>query len=263
MSYFSRLTGKTALITGASAGIGRATAFEFARSNANMNLILTGRRADRLASIKDELLSSFKGLSVHTIEMDVRDRVKVFEAIEALPEAFKNIHILVNNAGLVKGMDSLETVKPEDFAVMFDTNVKGLLNVTQAVLPGMKARNQGYIINISSIAGTQTYPGGGIYCATKHAVDAMTRTLRMELVSTKINVTSIDPGMVETEFSIVRFYGDKNKADAVYKGIEPLTGEDVAETVVFVASRKPHVNVANMLLLPTNQAAVHLVHRDA
>ncbi|KAI9332845.1 hypothetical protein BDR26DRAFT_898777 [Obelidium mucronatum] len=188
--------------------------------------------------------------------MDVRDRSKVFEAIEDLPEAFKNIHILVNNAGLVKGMDTLENVTPEDFATMFDTNVK-------AVLPGMKARNTGYIINISSIAGTQVYPGGGIYCATKHAVDAMTRTLRMELVSTKINVSSIDPGMVETEFSVVRFYGDKAKADAVYKGIEPLTGDDVAELVVFIASRKPHVNVANVLLLPTNQAAVHLAHRDA
>ncbi|ORY53809.1 NAD(P)-binding protein [Rhizoclosmatium globosum] len=246
---FSRLQGKTALITG--------------NANSNMNLILTGRRADRLAEIKSELLSTYKGLQVHTIEMDVRDRAKVFEAIEALPVAFQSIDILVNNAGLVKGMDTLETVKPDDFAVMFDTNVKGLLNVTQAVLPGMKKRNSGYVINISSIAGTQVYPGGGIYCATKHAVDAMTRTLRLELVSTKINVTSIDPGMVETEFSVVRFYGDKDKADAVYKGIEPLTGEDVAELVVFTASRKPHVNIANVLLLPTNQAAVHMVHREA
>ncbi|KAJ3069379.1 hypothetical protein HDU98_007596 [Podochytrium sp. JEL0797] len=228
-----------------------------------MNLILTGRRADRLESIKTELTSLYQGLQVHTIEMDVRDRAKVFEAIASLPAAFQNIHILVNNAGLVQGMDTLENVTPEDFNTMFDTNVKGLMNVTQAVLPGMKVRNAGYVINISSIAGTQVYPGGGIYCATKHAVDAITRTLRLELVSTKINVTSIDPGMVETEFSVVRFYGDRSKADAVYKGIEPLTGEDVAEMVVFVASRKPHVNVANMLLLPTNQAAVHMVHRDA
>ncbi|KAJ3094363.1 hypothetical protein HK100_006156 [Physocladia obscura] len=227
-----------------------------------MNLILTGRRADRLDAIKAELLASFQGLNVHTVPLDVRDRAKVFEAIESLPAAFKNIDILVNNAGLVQGLDTLENVTPEDFNTMFDTNVKGLMNVTQAVLPGLKARNNGYIINISSIAGTQVYPGGGIYCATKHAVDAITRTLRLELVSTKINVTSIDPGMVETEFSVVRFYGDKAKADAVYKGIEPLTGQDVAELVVFVASRKPHVNVANVLLLPTNQAAVHMVHRE-
>ncbi|KAJ3344427.1 hypothetical protein HDU83_005256 [Entophlyctis luteolus] len=236
-----------------------------------MNLILTGRRADRLEDIKRELLDSFKGLNVHTVELDVRDRAKgrasaipahqVFAAIESLPTSFKTIDILVNNAGLVQGLDTLENVTPADYDTMFDTNVKGLLNVTQAVLPGMKSRNAGYIINISSISGTQVYPGGGIYCATKHAVDAITRTLRLELVSTQINVTSIDPGMVETEFSVVRFRGDQTRADAVYKGLQPLSGQDVAEMVVFVASRRPHVNVANVLLLPTNQAAVHLVHR--
>ncbi|KAI8622408.1 hypothetical protein BC830DRAFT_1223981 [Chytriomyces sp. MP71] len=260
---FSRLSGKTALITGATAGIGRATAIEFARANAGMNLVLTGRREDRLAEVKSELVATFDGINVHTIEMDVRDRAKVFESIEALPAAFKDINILVNNAGLVQGMDTIETVSVEAYDTMFDTNVKGLLNVTQAVLPGMKARNDGYIINVSSIAGTQVYPGGGIYCASKHAVDAITRTLRLELVSTKINVTSIDPGMVETEFSVVRFYGDKNKADAVYKGLQPLTGEDIAEMIVFATSRKPHVNIANVLMLPTNQAAVHMVHRES
>ncbi|KAI8840685.1 hypothetical protein BJ741DRAFT_596009 [Chytriomyces cf. hyalinus JEL632] len=259
---FSRLSGKTALITGASAGIGRATAFEFASSNNDMKLVLTGRRADRLADVKRELLALHSGISVHTIEMDVRDRAKVFESIAALPEAFKNVSILVNNAGLVQGMDTIETVPVSAYDTMFDTNVKGLLNVTQAVLPGMKERNEGYVINVSSIAGTQVYPGGGIYCASKHAVDAITRTLRLELVSTKINVTSIDPGMVETEFSVVRFYGDKDKADAVYKGIQPLEGKDIAELIVFTASRRPHVNIANMLVLPTNQAAVHMVHRE-
>ncbi|KAJ3236599.1 Solute carrier 26 [Chytriomyces hyalinus] len=259
---FTRLSGKTALITGASAGIGRATAFEFASSNNEMKLVLTGRRADRLAEVKRELLALHSGISVHTIEMDVRDRAKVFESIDALPEAFKNISILVNNAGLVQGMDTIETVPVSAYDTMFDTNVKGLLNVTQAVLPGMKERNEGYVINVSSIAGTQVYPGGGIYCASKHAVDAITRTLRLELVSTKINVTSIDPGMVETEFSVVRFYGDKDKADAVYKGIQPLEGKDIAELIVFTASRRPHVNIANVLVLPTNQAAVHMVHRD-
>ena len=194
--------------------------------------------------------------------MDVRDRAQVFKEFGNLPESFKNVDVLVNNAGLVIGMDSIETVSEEAINTMFDTNVKGLLNVTQAILPGMKLRNRGHIINISSISGTQVYPNGGVYCASKHAVDALTRTLRLELVHTKINVTSIDPGLVETEFSIVRFQGDKSKADAVYKGLEPLTAKDVAECVVFAATRPAHVQVASMVLFPTHQAAVNVVHRE-
>jgi len=194
--------------------------------------------------------------------LDVRDRAQVFKEFGNLPESFKNVDVLVNNAGLVIGMDSIETVSEEAINTMFDTNVKGLLNVTQAILPGMKLRNRGHIINISSISGTQVYPNGGVYCASKHAVDALTRTLRLELVHTKINVTSIDPGLVETEFSIVRFQGDKSKADAVYKGLEPLTAKDVAECVVFAATRPAHVQVASMVLFPTHQAAVNVVHRE-
>jgi 3-hydroxy acid dehydrogenase/malonic semialdehyde reductase len=169
--------------------------------------------------------------------MDVREKNSVNELLHNLPKDFKDVDVLVNNAGLVVGVDPIETVSEEAINNMFDTNVKGLLNVTQAILPGMKSRNRGHIINISSISGTQVYPNGGVYCASKHAVDALTRTLRLELVSTKINVTSIDPGLVETEFSVIRFGGDKERADAVYKGLDPLTGKDVAETVVFVATR--------------------------
>ncbi|KAJ3308552.1 hypothetical protein HDU76_003886 [Blyttiomyces sp. JEL0837] len=255
----SRLAGKNVFITGASAGIGAACALEFAKCNSN--LILAARRMDRLDSLKKEILAKYPTVKIHAIELDVRDRKKVFESIEALPSSFKDINVLVNNAGLVQGMDTVETVSEEAFDIVFETNVKGLLSVTQAVLPIMKARDNGHIINIGSIAGIQCYPGGGVYCASKHAVDALTKTLRMELVSTGINVTSIEPGMVETEFSVIRFYGDKSKADKVYEGIEPLTGEDIAETVVFVAGRPPHVNIANMLVLPTNQASVYQVHR--
>ncbi|KAJ3211573.1 hypothetical protein HDU67_004428 [Dinochytrium kinnereticum] len=255
----SRLQGKTVVVTGASSGIGQACAFEFAK--AGSNLVLTARRHDRLVEIKKEIEEKYPGVKVHPLELDVQDRAKVFSSFTSLPVEFADVHVLVNNAGLVKGVDTVENVTEEAIDIMFGTNVKGLLNVTQALLPGFKKRDAGFIINISSISGTQVYPGGGVYCATKHAVDALTRTLRLELVSTGINVSSIDPGMVETEFSVVRFYGDKDKADKVYEGLDPLTGQDVAETVVFVASRPPHVNVANMLLLPTNQAAVHMVHR--
>ncbi|KAI9333353.1 hypothetical protein DFJ73DRAFT_854465 [Zopfochytrium polystomum] len=256
----SRLANKTVLISGASSGIGRACAIAFARAPC-ARIVLAARRFDRIVALKSEIEASFPSVQVHAVELDVRDRAKVFSSLSALPAPFQDIHVLVNNAGLVNGMDTIEKVSEDAYDVMFDTNVKGLLNVTQAILPQMKERDSGHIINISSISGTQVYPGGGVYCASKHAVDALTRTLRLELVATGINVTSIDPGMVETEFSIVRFAGDKAKADKVYEGIEPLTGEDVAETVVFVASRPPHVNIASMLVLPTNQAAVHSVHR--
>lgn len=256
-----RLASRTVLITGASSGIGRACALAFARSSCP-RLILTARRMERLSALKAEIEGQFPTCAVLTIELDVRDRPKVLDAIKTLPDPFKDVSVLVNNAGLVHGTDTIENVSENAYDVMFDTNVKGLLSVTQAILPGMKAKNTGHIINISSISGTQVYPGGGVYCASKHAVDALTRTLRLELVATGINVTSIDPGMVETEFSVVRYYGDKEKADKVYEGLDPLTGDDIAETVVFVASRPPHVNIANMLVLPTHQAAVHCVYRN-
>ncbi|KAI8839286.1 hypothetical protein BC829DRAFT_364786 [Chytridium lagenaria] len=254
-----RLLERVVVVTGASAGIGQATAYEFAK--AGSHLVLTARRHDRLLELKKDIESKYPSVKVHPIELDVQDRKKVFEAFSTLPAEFSNVHVLVNNAGLVKGMDTIADVTEDAYDVMFGTNVKGLLNVTQALLPGFKERDAGFIVNVSSISGTQVYPGGGVYCASKHAVDALTRTLRLELVATGINVSSIDPGMVETEFSVVRFHGDKAKADKVYEGIDPLTGQDIAETIVFVASRPPHVNVANMLVLPTNQAAVHMLHR--
>ncbi|KAI8823759.1 uncharacterized protein EV422DRAFT_522247 [Fimicolochytrium jonesii] len=254
-----RLTNKTVLITGASAGIGSACAHEFAKEGSR--LILAARRTEKLNSLREALTSSYPSIAVHALELDVRDRAKVFAAINALPKEFSEVDVLVNNAGLVIGLDSIEKVTEEAIDVMLDTNVKGLLFATQAVLPGMKKRGNGHIINVSSISGREVYPGGGVYCASKHAVDALTRTLRMELVDSPINVTSIDPGAVETEFSMIRFGGDKAKADAVYKGFTPLSGTDIAETVVFAASRPPHVQIASMLVLPSAQAAATMVAR--
>ncbi|KAJ3101505.1 hypothetical protein HDU97_001320 [Phlyctochytrium planicorne] len=277
---YQRLNGKTVLITGASSGIGmlrndnhlnlltnttnkgKASALEFAK--ANVNLVLTARRVDRLEDLKKDVEALNANAKVHIVELDVTDRSKVSETIASLPSEFKDVHVLVNNAGVVQGVDTIENVTDEAYDLVFGTNVKGLLNVTRAVLPGMKVRNEGFIINVSSISGTQVYPGGGVYCASKHAVDALTRTLRLELVETGINVSSVDPGMVETEFSIVRFGGDKEKADrdlVVYAGLDPLTGQDIAETIAFIASRPPHVNVANVLIVPTFQAEVTKVYR--
>ncbi|KAJ3011364.1 hypothetical protein HKX48_006865 [Thoreauomyces humboldtii] len=206
-----RLAGKTVLVTGASGGIGAACAVEFAKEGCV--LILAARRTEKLAEVQKAITAEAPNVKVQAVELDVRDRKKVFSALENL-----EVDVLVNNAGLVIGVDKIDSVTEEAIDTMLDTNVKGLLFATQAVLPGMKKRGSGHIINISSISGKEVYPGGGVYCASKHAVDALTRTLRMELVDTPINVTSIEPGLVETEFSIVRFAGDKAKADAVYKG---------------------------------------------
>ncbi|KAJ3320333.1 hypothetical protein HDV06_005364 [Boothiomyces sp. JEL0866] len=255
----SRLAGKIVLITGASSGIGQACAVEYAKHGSH--LILAARRIERLDSLKSMFAKDYPSVKVHALKLDVRSKDLVFEAIKSLPKEFKDIDILVNNAGLVIGVDPLETVSEEAINTMFDTNVKGLVYVTQAVLPGMKERQRGAIVNISSIAGTEAYPNGSIYCATKHAVCAMTKSLRHELVSTPINVISIEPGMVETEFSVIRFGGDKEKADNVYKGLEPLTGQDIAETVVFATSRPPHVQIASMVVFPTNQSAATTVYR--
>jgi 3-hydroxy acid dehydrogenase/malonic semialdehyde reductase len=223
-------------------------------------LIITARRAERLNELAALIRDKFSVL-VHPISLDVRNRQQVNEAFANLPNEFRNVDVLVNNAGLVIGMDHIDTVSPEAIDVMIDTNVKGLLNVTQAILPSMKRRDNGHIINISSIAGTEAYPGGGIYCATKHAVDAITRSLRFELVHTQLRVTSIDPGLVETEFSVIRFSGDVDRAKSVYKGLVPLSGLDIAETVVFAASRPAHVQIASMIVFPTNQAAATSVSR--
>lgn len=255
----SRLKNKTVLITGASAGIGEACAKEFAKVGSN--LILTARRIDRLNELKQLILSEHPNLKVYTRQLDVRDKSTVDQLVPTLPSDLKDIDVLVNNAGLVKGMDKIGEVSSEDIDTMIDTNVKGLLYVTQAVLPRMKERQKGHIINIGSISGKQVYPNGGVYCASKHAVNAISRTLLNELVDTPIRVTEINPGMVETEFSVIRFGGDKSRADKVYDGLTPLTGEDIAETVIFVASRPDHVNIADVTVYPVNQASVSSVYR--
>lgn len=225
--------------------------------------------------LKSQILASNPRVSVHCIELDVRNRSKVFEAVDNLPQEFKSIDILVNNAGLVIGLEPLVQVGEHEINTMLDTNVKGLMFCTQAIVPGMKERNKtAYVVNINSIAGTEAYANGSVYCATKHAVTALTKSLRHELVSTPINVISIEPGLVETEFSVVRFRGDKEKADSVYKGtslgkcifmmdvgIDPLTGEDIAETVLFATSRAPHVQIASMIVFPTSQSASTTVYR--
>lgn len=227
-----------------------------------VKVVLSARRIDRLHKLKNELLVDFPSSKLHITQLDVRDRVGVFDAVENLPTEFKDIDILINNAGLVIGMDHVSDINEEKIDTIFDTNVKGLLNITQAILPIMKSRNCGHIINIGSIAGKESYPGGGVYCASKHAVNALTKSLRMELVSTPIRVTEISPGMVETEFSVVRFGGDQQSADKVYKGLTPLIAQDIAEIVAFVASRPPHVQIADIIVFPTNQASATLVHRQ-
>ncbi|CAO3693863.1 unnamed protein product [Umbelopsis ramanniana] len=255
-----RLEGKVVLVTGASAGIGAACAKEFAKEGSH--LIVTGRRLERLESLKNELASLYPNQIVHPIALDVRSRSAINGAIAALPDQLKNIDVLVNNAGLVIGLDKLSDVTEDAIDTMLDTNVKGLVYLTQAVLPGMKEQKKGHIINVGSVSGKQVYAGGGIYCASKHAVDAISRTLLLELVDTPLRVTQINPGMVNTEFSTVRFGGDSAKADAVYKGLQPLVGEDIAEIVTFAASRPPHVNIADVLVFPTAQADARTSHRE-
>ncbi|KAK1477138.1 short chain dehydrogenase [Colletotrichum abscissum] len=254
-----RLEGKTVLITGASSGIGKSTAFEYARTAPkNLKLILTARRIDTLKEVAAEIQKEVgSGVKIHPVKLDVSNPEEVRQLVPNLPEEFKDIHILVNNAGLVKGVAKAPEIAEEDINVMFATNVTGLINVTQAILPIFKARpdgGSGDIINIGSIAGREPYPGGSIYCATKAAVRSFTDSLRKELIATRIRVIGIDPGQVETEFSVVRFYGDKSKADAVYAGCEPLTPEDIAEVVVFTTTRRENVVVADTLIFPQHQA---------
>ncbi|KAH6594946.1 hypothetical protein BASA50_006208 [Batrachochytrium salamandrivorans] len=234
----ARLVEKTVLITGTSAGMGEACAREFA--NAGSNLILAARRTDRLQTLADGFAKDFPSIKVLLLTMGVCNCSQVFDAIKHLPVGFRGIDVLVNSAGLVVGVDQLDKVTPEAIDSMFDTNVKGLMNVTQAVLPIMK----------------------GAQLGLHYQLDAITRTLRMELVATPINVASVDPGLVETEFSMVRFGGDKDKAAAPYKGLIPLTGQDIAESIVFIASRRPHVQISHMQILPTSQASVTLINRE-
>lgn len=246
------------LITGASAGIGEACAHAFAA--AGYALVLTARRVEKLEALAAELRAKH-GVSVDVFGLDVRSR----EAVDALAVAnstrFGGVDVLVNNAGLARGMESLQEGKPEDWDDMIDTNVKGLLYVTRAVLPAMVARGSGHVINIGSVAGQWVYPKGGVYCATKYAVRALTESLRQDLHGTGIRVTEIAPGMVETDFSKVRFGGDEKRASAVYAGTEPLTPEDIAETVLWCAARPQRVNVQEVTIFPTAQSAVGMVLR--
>jgi 3-hydroxy acid dehydrogenase / malonic semialdehyde reductase len=252
--------GKIVFVTGASAGIGAATALAFAAEGAR--LLLAARRAEKLAEIAAQ--ASVRGAKgVHFFELDVRDQRSVQQAIDDLPPEWAEIDILVNNAGLSRGLDKLYMGKIEDWDEMIDTNVKGLLYVTRAVVPGMIERRRGHVINLGSTAGEITYPNGAVYCGTKAAERAINDGLRQDVLGTPVRVTSVDPGMVQTDFSLVRFRGDGERAANVYKGVKPLTPEDVAEVIVWIAGRPAHVNIARVSMTPVQQANSLLFHRDS
>jgi NADP-dependent 3-hydroxy acid dehydrogenase YdfG len=255
----SRLDGQVVWVTGASSGIGKACAESFA--DAGARVLIAARRGDRLKAIAKEL-ASLGAPEVHPLTLDVRDGDAVARAIDELPAEWKRIEVLVNSAGLSRGLEPLHEGRLENWEEMIDTNIKGLLYVNRAALPLMVERGRGTIVHIGSIAGRQVYPGGNVYCATKYAVRALTESLRIDLLGTGVRTCSIDPGMVDTEFSAVRFHGDTERAKAVYRGLRPLTAEDVAEVVLFAATRPPHVDLAEVLLLPTDQASAnHLLRR--
>jgi NADP-dependent 3-hydroxy acid dehydrogenase YdfG len=247
---------RIALITGATSGIGEATARLLAGKN--YNLILCGRRQDRLEKLSKELSSA---TTVTTLSFDVRDKDEVKKSIASLSGAWKNIDVLINNAGNAHGLDPIQTGSLEDWDAMMDINVKGLLYVSREVIPGMTERKAGHIINLGSIAGKEVYPNGNVYCASKFAVDALTRGMRLDLNPFGIKVTSINPGMVDTEFSVVRFKGDNEKAATVYKGLEPLKAIDIADIMLYVLSAPPHVVLADITVFPTAQASSTLVRR--
>lgn len=246
------------LITGASSGIGAACAHAFAQSGAK--LILAARRRDRLEKLAAELEQTF-GTQTHLLELDVCDRSQVESCLASLPEAWASVDILVNNAGLSRGLDKLHEGSIQDWEEMIDTNVKGLLYVTRQLVPGMVSRGRGQVINMGSIAGHQTYPGGNVYCATKAAVRVLSEGLKLDLLGTPVRVCLIDPGMVETDFSQVRFRGDGDRAAKVYANVTPLTPEDIADIVVFCATRPLHVNISDVVIFPTDQASATLVNR--
>lgn len=248
------LKNKITFITGASAGIGEACAHSFAREGSN--LILAARRMEKVEDLAAALSTEY-GIKTHALELDVRDREAVNTTIEGLPTEWQNIDILINNAGLSRGLDKIQEAYYLDWDEMIDTNVKGLLWVSRAVMPGFVERDHGHVINIGSIAGRQVYTGGNVYCATKYAVKAITQGMRLDLVGTRVRCSSVDPGMVESEFSEVRFRGDLEKADPVYKNFPPLQPVDIAETVLFCATRPPHVNIQDVLVMPQDQAAVY------
>lgn len=252
------LENKTVFITGASAGIGKACATAFAEAGAN--LLLAARRIERLNDLAEVLTDKY-GIKVKPIKLDVRNHNEVKNTLSSLDDEWKNIDILINNAGLAKGFNKIYEGEIDDWEEMIDTNIKGLLYVTRQVLPKMVEQQRGHIINIGSVAGHETYPLGNVYSATKFAVDALTKSIRMDVLDKNIKVSTVDPGLVETEFSVVRFSGNEEKASDVYKGIVPLTGEDIADAVLFCATRAEHVNINEIILTPLAQASPTMVHR--
>jgi 3-hydroxy acid dehydrogenase/malonic semialdehyde reductase len=248
---------KTVLITGATSGIGKSTAYLLAGKG--FRLILCGRRKDRLVSIESDLKSRTEIL---IRSFDIRNRKDVYNALDNLPDTWKNIDILINNAGNAHGLAPIHKGNTDDWDAMMDINVKGLLYVSRIILPGMAKRKNGHVINIGSIAGKELYPSGNVYCASKFAVDALTKGMRIDLNEYHIKVSSIDPGLVDTEFSLVRFKGDKQQADDVYKGMTPLSPDDIAEIILFMITRPAHVNIADLLVLPAAQASASRIYRS-
>lgn len=248
------------LITGASSGIGAACANIFAQAGAK--LILAARRQEKLEQLAEQLGKDYDCES-YLLPMDVCDLSQVQSALSNLPETWSNIDILINNAGLSRGLDKVQEASIQDWEEMIDTNIKGLLYMTRTILPGMIARGRGHIINIGSIAGHQTYPGGSVYCATKAAVKSISEGLKQDLLGTPVRVSSVDPGMVETDFSAVRFHGDTERANKVYQGVTPLTPDDVADVIFFCATRSPHVNINEVIMMPTDQASATQVNRQS
>lgn len=247
---------KIALITGATSGIGKATAILFAKNG--VGLILCGRRQERLETVASELR---KLTSVHILNFDVRNKTAVFELLQNLPKAFSEIDILINNAGNAHGMDTFDEGNLDDWDTMLDINVKGLLYVSKAILPKMLAKKSGHIINIGSTAGKEVYPKGSVYCASKHAVDAINQGMRLDLNGKGVKVGAINPGLVETEFSKVRFKGDSAKAEKVYQGFTPLRPEDIADIIWFAVTRPPHVNIADLTVMCLDQASSTIINK--
>ena len=251
---------KIALITGATSGIGKATAIQFAQNN--YQLILTGRRNDRLEALKNELIASYQ-TAILTLNFDVQDNEAVQNALASLPAAWKKIDVLVNNAGLSLGLDPIQSANLADWEQMIDTNVKGLLYVSKIVSNWMIENKKGHIINIGSIAGKETYANGNVYCATKHAVDSLNKAMRLDLLTSGIRVTAIHPGAVETEFSVVRFKGDQQRADKVYEGFEPLRPSDIADAIYYASQTPAHVNINEIIIMPTAQANASTIFRQS
>lgn len=249
---------KIALITGASSGIGAACARKFAQNH--YDLILTGRNTEKLTALYEELKT--ESVEIKILCFDVRNRQQTIEAVQSLDARWKHIDVLINNAGLALGLDKEYEGNMDDWEIMIDTNIKGLLTMTRLIVPGMVERNAGHIINIGSVAGDAAYAKGNVYCATKAAVKTISDGLRIDLAHTNVRVTTVKPGLVETNFSVVRFHGDKKEADNVYKGIQPLTGDDIADVVFYAANAPAHVQIAEVLVLATHQASGAVINRN-